>query len=214
MLAGVGGVLVFFGGLYLYYYERRKPGFAASASRGLLNAGAGFFIVFTAIVVPSLPASISGSSTTTRAQIVVSTAIVTRGNVPTPTPTTAPPATLIPTDLPTLTPTPTDGPLVLATPIQYAYAQPTAVSDCKVTTTSLVNLRGDPSTKNMAIGRVQPGSIVVVTGQSDDNQWLHITYSDGTVSLDGWVSAKYTTPLTGCGSEPSTSGTPIATSSP
>ena len=201
-LAAAGGVLVFFSGLYLYYYERRRPGFVASASRGLLNAGAGVFIVSAAIIVPTLPASISGTSNTARPQIVVSTAIVTRSGVPTATPSPAPQATLTPTDLPTLTPTPTEGTLVMATPIQYAYAEPTAASDCKVTSTSQLNLRGDPSTSNMAIGRIPPGSILVVTGQSADNKWLQVTFNDGVNSLDGWVSTQFTSTLTGCTGTP------------
>ncbi len=201
MLAGIGGVLIFFGGIYLYYYERRRPGFVASASRGLLNAGAGVFIVSAAVIVPTLPASISGSANAARQQVVVNTAIVTR-NVATATPSPAPASTLAPTDLPTLTPTPTEGTLVLATPIHYAYAEPTASSDCQVTSTSQLNLRGDPSTSNMAIGRIPPGSIMVVTGQSADGKWLQVTYNDGVNELDGWVSAQFTSTLTGCTGTP------------
>ena len=56
LLAGGLGILL---GLILYFMERRRPGFISANSRGLLNLGAGFFVVVAILVIPLIPGQAS-----------------------------------------------------------------------------------------------------------------------------------------------------------
>jgi uncharacterized protein YraI len=54
-----------------------------------------------------------------------------------------------------------------------------------------LNLRGDPSTTQLGIGRVFAGSLLPVTGQSADRKWWRVLNSSEGSPVEGWVSAAY-----------------------
>lgn len=109
------------------------------------------------------------------------------------TATTMPSPTITPTGLPTLTPAPSATDIVLVTPLTYAHADSAATINCSVTANTMLNLRGDPSAKQRAIGRVFAGSLLPVTGQSADKQWVRVNSTSGDMTVEGWVSLQYVT---------------------
>lgn len=201
--AGAGCLLL---GIVLYYLEQRRVGFSANTSRGILNAGAGLFVIVASLVIPMIPGQLSVTSRVAAANATGTKLSPTR-IVVTATPTRTPLPTKTSTPLPTLTPT-QDGTLSpLATPINYAYAPPSAtptatlseaLKQCSVTTQAQLNLRADPSTKNAAVGRVPANVELVVLGQSSDKAWWQVSYNDGTTTQTGWISAQYATVNADC----------------
>jgi uncharacterized protein YraI len=216
----IGAVLVLVAGLILYFGERRKQGFEPSASAGLLYIGAGIFVLVAALVLPGLPGQ---SSTASAAGINLASLSTDTGSVRTrviaqsSTPTATPVASSTATEVPTLTPIPSTSPTALFTAIAYAGStEASTTTTCTVTATTRLNLRGDPSTKQMAIGKVFAGSLLPVTGQSADKKWWRVIASDGGSPVEGWVSADYVTTMSGCAnaSIPVIEPTPTATATP
>ena len=76
---------------------------------------------------------------------------------------------------------------VTATPVN-----PQAISDLYVTAYRVVNVRSGPGTEFVPIGTLQPGISVDVTGRSNDNEWLRISYN----GQEGWI-AFFVVSLTG-----------------
>jgi uncharacterized protein YraI len=216
----IGAALVLVAGLILYFGERRKQGFEPSASAGLLYIGAGIFVLVAALVLPGLPGQ---SSTASAAGINLASLSTDTGSVRTrviaqsSTPTATPVASSTATEVPTLTPIPSTSPTALFTAIAYAGStEASTTTTCTVTATTRLNLRGDPSTKQMAIGKVFAGSLLPVTGQSADKKWWRVIASDGGSPVEGWVSADYVTTMSGCAnaSIPVIEPTPTATATP
>jgi len=104
----------------------------------------------------------------------------------------------------------TEMPLVLPTEIAYANVLPTATAtlatDCSVTANNNLNLRSDPSTNNISLGKapIPTGSVLPVIGKSKDGKWWQITYNDGTVDWTGWVSVAFTKAGSQCSNVPVT----------
>jgi uncharacterized protein YgiM (DUF1202 family) len=102
--------------------------------------------------------------------------------------------------LPTLTPVPSISPTPLFTQVAYAYSDVTTPSACTITAQTTLNLRGDPSVQNMAIGRVFAGSLLQVTGRTADKKWWRVINDDGTHKVEGWVSGDYVKVSSACDS--------------
>jgi len=188
-LAGLGGGLCILLALALYFIERGRSGFQASSSRGLLNAGAGLFVVVAVAVIPILPGELGGS-TQAAAAGPRTVNVARRASA---TPSSTPTATDTATPMPSLTPMQTDTPLPMPTKIQYSstYTADLQKSVCTATANALVNLRGDASAQQPAIGRVFAGSLLNVTGSSADKKWWQVINNDNDISVEGWVSADY-----------------------
>lgn len=212
----IGGALILLAGLILYFGERRKQEFLPSASAGLLYVGAGIFVLVAALALPGL----GQTSTASAAGINVASLSTNSGPVPTraaaqnTSPMATPTAVAMATEVPTLTPIPSATPTALFTAIAYAGStEVSTTTTCSVTPKTALNLRGDPSTRQMAIGKVFAGSLLPVTGQSADKKWWRVISSDGGTAVEGWVSADYVTTLSGCAnaSIPTIDPTPTAT---
>jgi Bacterial SH3 domain len=199
-VTAIGAAVIFLAGLILYFGERRRPGFEPSSSAGLLYVGAGVFVLVAALVVPGLPGqfsvarasgiSVADQATSDRTERVPQ-------QTPTPSATSVPSAT--PTELPTLTQMPSESPTPLFTPVAYtANADGSATTACSVTAQTGLNLRGDPSTAQMGIGKVFAGSLLPVTGQSPDKKWWRVISTDGGTPVEGWVSTEFVAPMPGC----------------
>jgi uncharacterized protein YraI len=52
-----------------------------------------------------------------------------------------------------------------------------------------LNVRSGPGTDNGRIGRLQPGTTIIIEGRNDDGDWIVIQTIDG--SIHGWVAANY-----------------------
>jgi Bacterial SH3 domain len=198
----IGAAVILLAGLILYFGERRRPGFEPSSSAGLLYAGAGVFVLVAALVVPGLPGQFSvarASGVAIQPTDSGSTRVVRQTASPTVTP--VPSAT--PTDLPTLTPVPSESPTPLFTPVAYTGSSDVSTTTaCSVTAQTALNLRGDPSTQQMAIGKVFAGSILAVTGQTADKKWWRVISGDGGSPVEGWVSTDFVTTMSGCADDP------------
>lgn len=219
-VAAAGGFSIILA-IVLFLIERRRPNFSAAGSRGLLNLGAGLFIVVAALVIPMIPGQIAGTSQVAAAAAFRSTfAAVPTKVVATATPsaTLAPSAT--PSALPTLTLTATDAPRVQPTSISYAMAQTTTTGvastvapdlskvatngaiQCSVNASHNVNLRPAPSTDKPLLLTIPAGVDLPVSAQSKDKAWWKVSYNDGTTTTVGWVSAQYVTANGKCGAVP------------
>ncbi len=216
-VAAAGGLSIILA-IVLFLIERRRPNFSAAGSRGLLNLGAGLFIVVAALVIPMIPGQIAGTSQVAAAAALRSTFAAAPTKVvasATPSPTVAPSAT--PSALPTLTLTATDAPRIQPTSISYAMAQSTTDStaapdlskvatsgatQCVVNTIHNVNLRPDPSTDKPLLLTVPAGVDLPVSAQSKDKAWWKVSYSDGATTTVGWVSAQYATANSKCSAVP------------
>jgi hypothetical protein len=221
LVTAVGSVFIILAGLILFQNERRRPDFDPSASPGLLNTGVGIFALVAALVIPLILAQ------TPRTAQVVSLALTptrssaaTRVTRPSPTPTTTRIPSPTPTAPPTLTPTVSETPIILSTPIVYtAVGRVSTPTNCTVIAQTTLNLRGDPSTTQMGIGRVFAGSLLPVTGQSADRKWWRVVNSSDGSPVEGWVSAAYVKADAACtdGSVPiinPASATPTVTHTP
>ncbi len=200
----IGAVLVLVAGLIVYSGERRKSGFESSSSAGLLYMGAGIFVLVAALLLPGLPgqfALASGSGTMVGSLAANTGPLPTRAAGQSSSPTSTLAVVLQSTELPTLTPMPIASPTPLFTAIAYAGSTETSgTTGCSVVAQTALNLRGDPSTKQMGIGKVFAGSLLTVTGQSADKKWWRVISEDGGSPVEGWVSADYVTTISACAS--------------
>ncbi len=202
----VGALVVLVSGLFLYLNERKRTGFEASSSPGLLYLGAGAFALVSVLLIPALP----GEFTVARAS--GQSFIVNQGNpnriLPTrvmlqqAAPSATPQPSATPTELPTLTSVPNISPTPLFTQVAYAHRDVPTSSACTITAQTTLNLRGDPSVQNMAIGRVFAGSLLPVTGRTADKKWWRVINDDGTSKVEGWVSGDYVTLSPACDTAP------------
>ena len=149
-------------------------------------------------VMPTLLAQFGGP-VDVAAQGTASPLTVTQPEVlETTTPTDTSTPTVTPTHLPTLTPAPSETEIVLVTPIIYTSADTAAKTDCSVIAKTMLNLRGDPSVNQQAIGRIFAGSLLPVTGRSADKQWWRVTSNIGNMTVEGWVNVQYVTADKAC----------------
>ncbi|MCC7447731.1 MAG: SH3 domain-containing protein [Anaerolineae bacterium] len=194
LVTAVVAVIAIAGGFLIFRTERTRPDFEPAASPGLLNMGAGAFALVAALVIPIIPAQLAGGASggAFAAQVTPSqVAIRVAQQSSTPTVTLTPSSTVTP--LPSLTPTPSETPIVLYTPVPYTgtngdLSTPTA---CTVVAQTMLNLRGDPSVDQRAIGRVFAGTLLPVTGQSADKKWWRVQHTANGVTVEGWVSAEF-----------------------
>src|SRR5690348_17351150 len=61
-----------------------------------------------------------------------------------------------------------------------------AQADVAATTTSTLNVRGEPSKTGVRIGRLAPHTAIVVEGRNDAGDWLLVHNGDS--SIRGWVA--------------------------
>ncbi len=198
LTAGVS-LLIILAGFALYRVERRQDEFEPSHSPGLLTIGAGIYMVVASLVIPIIPLELAGVRLGAALTPTSTGPAPTRRVSLTSTPTNTPRPSETPTLLPSLTPTVSETPIVLYTPIAYSstYAVNTP-TPCTGTAKTMLNLRGDPSVEQQAIGRIFAGSLLYVTGRTADKKWLQIVSSDGSITLKGWVSADYVTVDAAC----------------
>jgi uncharacterized protein YgiM (DUF1202 family) len=202
-VATAGGVLAIVVSLIIYGAERRKASFEPGHSLGLLNLGAGAFVVIAAVVIPLIPYQFAGMPVNASAQSIATSPVPTLDSTPASTATLAPSNTPTPQDtatpLPSLTPTVSETPIVLYTPIIYVstYAL-TAQSNCTVVAKTYVFLRGDPSEKMAAIGTIFAGSLLNVTGRVANKLWWRVINNDGAAPVEGWVRADTVTADPAC----------------
>lgn len=194
-IAVFGGGLSVVLALGLFFFERRRDGFAPTNSRGLLNAGASLFVLVAALVIPMLPGQLAQAQPT-GAGAARNASAFTR-SVITATPSPLPTQTKAPTAIPSLTPTMTDTPLATPTEISYAAAQPTApptaaLTQCMVTVSSGVNLRADPSTANTPLLAFQSQTTLSVSGETSDKKWWQVIYNNNGKTVMGWLSVQVT----------------------
>jgi uncharacterized protein YgiM (DUF1202 family) len=194
-----GALIVLLAGIVLFRNERHHPDFDPSASRGLLNAGAGFFVLVAAVVIPMIPNQSTAAAAGVAAGLTPTNGPApTRSAIQTSTPTLTAMPSLTPTAPPTLTPTTTETPIVLYTAAAYGYGGVITTTNCTVTAQTSLNLRGDPSVEQLAIGRVFAGSLLPVTGQSPDKKWWRVVNDAEGSPVEGWVSAAYVTADSAC----------------
>jgi len=190
LLTAVVAVIAIAGGFLIFRSERTRPEFEPAASPGLLNMGAGAFALVAALVIPIIPVQLSGGAFA--AQVTPSkVAVRVAQQSTTPTVTFTPSSTATP--LPSLTPTPSETPIVLYTLVPFTgnngdLSTPTA---CTVVAQTMLNLRGDPSVDQRAVGRVFAGTLLPVTGQSADKKWWRVQHTANGVTVEGWVSAEF-----------------------
>src|SRR5262249_34531198 len=66
------------------------------------------------------------------------------------------------------------------------------------TANTTINLRPEPSVQQPGIGRILAGALLNVLGRSADKKWWNVISTDNGMSVQGWVSADYVTPDSGC----------------
>jgi uncharacterized protein YraI len=198
----IAGGITILAGLILYFGERRRQGYVPTASSGLLYSGVGVFVLVAALVIPMLPGEfgVANARGAFPVQVASSNVVAKRASQqsasPTATSTPAPTAT----EAPTLTPVPSDSPTPLYTAVAYAgsSADANTATTCSVAATTALNLRSDPSTNQLAVGKVFAGSLLPVLQQTADKKWYKVVSADGGTSVEGWVSADFVTALPGC----------------
>jgi uncharacterized protein YgiM (DUF1202 family) len=201
-----GGVLAIVISLVIYRAERRQESFEPGHSLGLLNAGAGVFVVIAAFAIPVISFQLAGIPVNASALSAATSPVPTREATATLTATPSPSGTPTPLDtptaLPSLTPTVSETPIVLYTPVIYVstYAL-TAQTNCNVVAKTFVYLRGDPSDKMAAIGTIFAGSLLNVTGRVASKQWWRVINNDGAAPVEGWVRADTVTADPACTDE-------------
>jgi uncharacterized protein YgiM (DUF1202 family) len=217
LFTAVGAIVIILAGTGLFRNERHRQDFDPSASHGLLNAGAGFFVLVAALVIPMIPAQSTAAPGGVAAGLTPTNGPApTRIVIRTSTPTLTAIPSLTPTAPPTLTPTTSETPIVLYTAVVYTNSGVSTVTACTVTAQTTLNLRGDPSVQQPAIGRVFAGSLLPVTGQSADKKWWRVVNDDEGSTVEGWVSAQFVTADSSCadGSVPIVNTVAAATSRP
>jgi uncharacterized protein YraI len=202
ILVALGGAIVtLLAGIVLFLIERRRAEFNPSSSPGLLYVGVGIFVLVTALLVPALPGQFSLASARSQAQATVPTdgPLPTRVAMQSSTPTVTLTPSSTPTVVPSLTPAPEQSPTTMFTAIAYQHSNVnTPSTTCNVTTPQQTNLRADPSVRQQAIGKVFAGSLLQVTGRTEDSKWWRVLYTSGSITIEGWVSAEFVKPVTGC----------------
>ncbi len=182
----IGGIIIIGAALGLFLAERDHDNFNPSVSGGLLNIGAGVFVIVAAIVIPLIPAQLTGSTRVNAAAANAAVRLAARAaETATPTETLTPSATGTP--MPSLTPAPSETPIVLVTQVAYAAGPNSTATACILTTRTLAYLRADASNKNASIASIFPGSLLQVTAQSTDKKWWRVIYTDNGTSIEGWV---------------------------
>src|SRR5258708_1388976 len=165
----------------------RQNRFRAGLLNVLLAVAACAMIAFGIASLPANPSSaVPGASSA--AQAVALTA--------TPSTTFAPSSTV--TDVPSLTPAPSDTPVILVTPIAYSSTQASTMTPCTLIANTMAFLRGDPSDHKASIARIFAGSLLQVIGQSTDQQWWQVKYTDIGIVVEGWVSTQFVTVDSAC----------------
>jgi uncharacterized protein YraI len=111
-----------------------------------------------------------------------------------------------PTMLPPLLHTPQGAPLPLNSPPAGAKT---------ATIHQAINVRVGPSLGYLAIGILQPGTVVTLTGRIDGNDWAQIDYPSG-LEGRGWISTDLIKPADGYGGLPffNILATPVSEESP
>jgi hypothetical protein len=219
-----GSALCVIAALILYFMERRRNGFAANTSRGLLDLGAGLFMGLAVLIIPMIPGQLAGAGQVSVSQFPRGTVGAPTRAALTATPTATQPPTNTATPLPTLTLTPTATVFASPTSINYAKAQgatvattspnldlakanaPIANTTCNVSATNNLNLRGDPSTANPLLLTIPAGTTLPVSATTKDKSWWKVSYNDGAKTTIGWVSAQYATPISKCTTVPVSAG--------
>jgi hypothetical protein len=190
-LALLAGLLVAVLGYVLFRKERQHDNFNPSVSPGLLFLGAGVFVLVAALVIPALPRQFTAARAQALAPTSTDKPLPTRVEEETSTATVTLIPSLTPSELPTLTPTSDKSPTALATTIAYEHSQIENPTGCTVVAQTMLNLRGDPSDRQKAMGRVFAGSLLQVIGKTADKQWVRVIYNDGQNSIQGWVNAQF-----------------------
>src|SRR5579859_1453210 len=205
LIGAVGGIIILVASYLMYRSEQRKEGFEPKNSPGLLNTGAGIFVLIAALVIPFIPFQLSG--TPLRVSLNAANVPTTVAASPTPrivltsTPTLTPTPSDTPTPQPSLTATVSETPIMLYTPIAYVstYAMVTP-SNCNITVIPNVTtfLRSDPSEKLASIQTLIGGEMLPVTGRTGDRQWWRVIDSDSGAPIEGWLRADAVTADSSC----------------
>jgi uncharacterized protein YraI len=196
-----GAVVTVLAGIMLFLIERRRAEFNPSASPGLLYVGVGIFVLVTALVVPVLPGQFTLASARAQSQANVPTdgPLPTRGALASATPSVTLTPSSTPTVIPSLTPAPNESPTGMFTAIAYEHSGVnTPSTTCNITAPQQTNLRADPSVRLQAIGKVFAGSLLQVTGRTEDSKWWRVLYTSGSTTIEGWVSAEFVKTVTAC----------------
>jgi uncharacterized protein YgiM (DUF1202 family) len=201
----VGAILIGVAGIFLYRRERERDAFEPSWSPGLLYIGAGVFVLVAALVIPALPGQffVARAGSAGRFAGTPNGPLPTRVGVQTSTPTATPVPSSTPTALPTLTPAPSESPTPLFTAIAYASTD-TALSTtapCTLSAQTMLNLRGDPSVQQQAIGKIFAGALLSATGRTADGKWWRVISTNDVSPVEGWVSADFVKVVSGCADE-------------
>lgn len=192
VLAVTGAAGFILGGLLLIF-ERRRGGFSASHSPGLLFLAVSVLIGALTIFIPILPQQFWPADTML-AQ-VVSPTFSSVAVQPSVTPSPRPSTTLAPSITPTPSPThqPTSEPSPTATRERYSTRTPTPTPPvervCGAVVDYNLNLRREASTNADIILVIPFSSIVAVGGRDADSEWWFIEYNDEW----GWVMSEYIT---------------------
>jgi uncharacterized protein YgiM (DUF1202 family) len=209
--AAIGAIVVIIAAMLLLRTERDQDTFDPSASNGLLNLGAGIFVLVAAIAIPLIPYQLTNIRASQAASVTTSPTVGSKTQVAavqatqpinSPTPSLTPTLANTTTPMPSLTPTSSETPIMLYTQVVYVstYAQ-TTPTKCTLTAKALTYLRGDPSEKQSAIGNVSAGSLMYVNGRTANHKWWYVsapTVVDVSTMIDGWVRADYVTPDAAC----------------
>lgn len=197
----VGAVVTTLAGIVLFVIERRRTGFEPSASPGLLYVGVGIFVLVAALVVPGLPGQFTLAQASGQSQASVPTdgPLPTRVALQSATPSVTLTPSSTPTVIPSLTPAPNESPTGMFTAIAYQHSSvSTPSTTCSITAPQQTNLRGDPSVRQQAIGKIFAGSLLQVTGRTDDRKWWRVLYTSGSTTIEGWVSAEFVNTVSNC----------------
>ena len=216
VIAAVIAVLIIIASVLLYRYERKRANFSPSQSAGILNGGAGTYVLIAALLIPAIPSQLSGSTVSAAGLPTRTGPAPTRVVQQTAAPTITLTATGTPTAVPSLTPTVSATPMVLYTVIAMVSTDPAnvAAATCLLTAQTTLNLRGDPSTTQAGIGRILAGSQLNAIGRTEDSKWWRVI--DIATSVEGWVNGDFVKPVADCAKVP-VAGlivTPSATPSP
>jgi hypothetical protein len=214
ILIAAAGLLMVVVALIIVRYERRQPAFQPEKSTGLLNVGVGLFTLVAALLIPLIPLELNSAQVGLSNRSDGAALAMRSVSSPSPSPRAIPP-TVLPSVTPTVTPfntatplppltaTESETPIVLYTVIPYTSTYAIGLSVlCTVTTTGQINLRGEPSIKQQAIGSVYSGALLNVLGHTSDSKWWHVVSIQGGVNVTGWVSGDFIRPDSYCSTVP------------
>jgi hypothetical protein len=83
--------------------------------------------------------------------------------------------------------------LIPGTPAPTAAIPPTALSNCRVTTTNILNLRAEPDANSAVLTKVPYQTTLSASARS--GEWLQVVFGN----QQGWVSASYLSLTGDCG---------------